>query len=417
MFDKILNTKIKKVSTVIIVLFLAFGLFKKTTALTAADIELLISIGLIPVERAESARDFLNSQNTSSTGSILKTTATSSAYECLILNQNLVKGNNGTAVSALQKFLRAEGHFPKDQSITGYFGDMTVQAVSDFQLATGLISSSKAIGAGTIGPISRKKVQEISCKKAAESTVISEVKVATSTVASTTTPIVNTIKTIPKKVGSSKYSKIPGVYIDSFTRKSNVDNGDFEFRYEIAIEPKTEVEVFEIIIVCDPTAVEIKGRGINKCGEFIDYQPSASGGKTLSIKYKNISVLSQPVIFAVTALDANDGNLGSAENRKVLTPAKPKSSTNSNTGESLLSETSLPVSRNCNKPEQLEYIRERMTPYNPAVEISLPSCYPGNLVCNRAYPPTFCQITDGPTSDDLCVAGMQFLNGQCVVRN
>lgn len=414
MFKKILNTKIKKVSTVIIILFLAFGLFKKTKALTAADIELLISIGLIPVERAESARDFLNSQKTSGTGSLLKTTTATSTYECLILNQNLIKGSSGTAVSALQKFLKAEGHFPKDQSITGYFGDMTVQAVSDFQLATGLISSSKAIGAGTIGPISRKKVQEVSCKKAAEAPVVVEAPVVAPVVVSTTT---TTTKTTSKKIKPSEKSKTPVVSIDYFTRKSNVDYGDFEFRYEIKLEPKDEVEVFEIIIVCDPTAVEIKGRDINKCGEFVEYESTPRGTKSLSIKYKNISILRQPVIFAVTALGLDDKNLGSTEIRHLFTPAKPRIDISSDGTTGILSGSDLPENRLCNRQEQLEFIRHTMTPYDPLNPIYLPVCWPGDLMCNRAYPPTYCEIIDGPTSDDLCAEGLEFINGQCVIKN
>ncbi|MFA7193751.1 MAG: peptidoglycan-binding domain-containing protein [Candidatus Paceibacterota bacterium] len=413
MSNKILNTKIKKISTVIIILFLAFGFFKKINALTIADIELLISIGIIPVGSAESARDFVNSQNTSGTGSIIKTDATS-PNECLILNQNLVKGNNGTAVSALQRFLKSEGHFPADQSITGYFGDLTVQAVSDFQLATGLISSSKSIGAGTMGPISRKKVQEVSCKKATEVPVVEEVAVEDPVVVATTTAA---IKTSFIKTKDPEVSKTTVVSVTSYARESNTDDAQFDFRYDIKIEPRDEIEVFEIVVICDPTAVTLDARDVKKCGDFVDYKSTTRGTKALNIKYKNISVVQQPIIFAVTALDEDERNLGSAEVRDILTSAVPRPSVNPNTGESIFSESSLPESRNCNRQEQLEYIRNRMSPYNPLVPVHLPSCYPGNLVCNRAYPPTYCQITDGPSSDDLCASGMQFLNGQCIVKN
>lgn len=59
-------------------------------------------------------------------------------------------------VIILQDFLKQLGCFPINVESTGYYGAITVQAVKDFQLKNGIISSSSDLGAGRCGPKTRK---------------------------------------------------------------------------------------------------------------------------------------------------------------------------------------------------------------------------------------------------------------------
>ncbi len=74
------------------------------------------------------------------------------------------------------------------------------------------------------------------------------------------------------------------------------------------------------------------------------------------------------------------------------------------------------TTRQCSTAQQLDFIRYNMSPYDPENPVALPICWPGELLCNRSNPPTFCRIVNGPDSDDLCSADQQFLNGKCVPR-
>lgn len=47
-------------------------------------------------------------------------------------------GARGRSVQKLQEILKHEGYFPKEQECTGYFGDMTANALIKFQVANGI---------------------------------------------------------------------------------------------------------------------------------------------------------------------------------------------------------------------------------------------------------------------------------------
>ena len=109
-------------------------------ALTLADIELLVALGIITGEQAEIAKEAIGvSGVTSGAGASVRENEFSS-NECLVLNTNLVPGLSGTAVNALQRFLQRQGHYTFN-TFTGHYGPVTQTAVTDFQIATGLILS------------------------------------------------------------------------------------------------------------------------------------------------------------------------------------------------------------------------------------------------------------------------------------
>ncbi len=61
------------------------------------------------------------------------------------------KGDSGGTVRAVQAFLADHGYLPF-QSISGFFGALTEQALTSYQLAAGIIRSPNQSGAGYAGP-------------------------------------------------------------------------------------------------------------------------------------------------------------------------------------------------------------------------------------------------------------------------
>jgi hypothetical protein len=69
--------------------------------------------------------------------------------------KDLEFGMKDQDVVTLQNLLKELGYFPANIESTGYYGAISVKAVRDFQLAKGIISSIKGLGAGRCGPLTR----------------------------------------------------------------------------------------------------------------------------------------------------------------------------------------------------------------------------------------------------------------------
>jgi peptidoglycan hydrolase-like protein with peptidoglycan-binding domain len=399
-------------STFIIVSF--FGVAFTAKSLTIADIELLISVGLISPENAQRARDFVNPVSVG-LGNAVKLDPNSN-IECLVINQNLLRGQSGTLISALQRFLKQQGHFPATQEVTGIFGEVTVKAVSDFQLRQGLISSSQQIGAGTVGPLTRAKIQEVSCRSLGDTR--QEVEVAFN----------QQVQAIQNYIKESQASTTPSVNrnfvqneVDvSLTANEtyeNTETGELRIRYTIRVEPIFAARDIKIVMVCDPVFMKFNHLNFNECGKIFDASPIVSGRKSFVMFYRNTSRIPQPVVFAAEVFDEFGKSLGLVETTHVVKPAEPVIKLD--LVDNSLSQsgmTPLFQGRICSREDQLEFIRYYMTPYNPANPVRLPVCWPGELLCNNTFPPTFCQITNGPNSDDLCISSQRFVDGRCVPR-
>jgi peptidoglycan hydrolase-like protein with peptidoglycan-binding domain len=403
------STKIKKITASLLVLFFTLGFFQKLEALTIADIELLISVGLISKENSGPAREFIKEGNVSSAGNVITIDESKTANQCLVINQNLIKRSQGTLVSGLQKFLKSEGHLPQSQEITGFYGNVTVQGVIDFQLANGLITSSAQPGAGTIGPISRAKIQEITCKYLeVDATVVETAPEPTVVTPATSTPARRIVRTPEQRTQNFSFV--------ASSRKSDLETGEFEVKYFTVLKPKDGVASFEYALDCDENSVEIQSRDFLKCGDIINFRVEKRGKKSFTLVYKNLSRMSQKVTMMVEALNSLGEVLGFGEDSRDLEPSDPTFSIDPDSGTATYSGTNLPENRICNIKEQREFIRYVMTTYDPQNPVYLPNCYPGELMCNTSYPPTNCYVVDGASSDDLCTSRQQFLNGACVDR-
>ena len=80
-------------------------------------------------------------------------------WEDFHFDGSLNKGARDEAVLKLQEILVQKeflNHKP-----TGYFGTLTKQALIDFQLAEGLIITETSAGAGTVGPQTRARLNEL----------------------------------------------------------------------------------------------------------------------------------------------------------------------------------------------------------------------------------------------------------------
>jgi peptidoglycan hydrolase-like protein with peptidoglycan-binding domain len=104
------------------------------SALTPADIDLLLSLGLISEEKAVAAKANLRSQS--------NLASPSKAKMRYLFTKDLQPGSRGADVAALQNLL---GVSPA----TGHFGALTKAAVIKYQLGKGISPASGYVGART----------------------------------------------------------------------------------------------------------------------------------------------------------------------------------------------------------------------------------------------------------------------------
>ncbi|MFA7193556.1 MAG: hypothetical protein WC087_01420 [Candidatus Paceibacterota bacterium] len=130
-------------SAVVVAFALTIVVAPTASALTAADIQLLVSMGVIPADKAAAAMAALST-----------TTSTSSTASCGTYTRDLTLGSTGADVVSLQSFLEAKGtlSIPAGTS-KGYFGALTQSALAKYQ-ASVMISPA----AGYFGPVTRAKV-------------------------------------------------------------------------------------------------------------------------------------------------------------------------------------------------------------------------------------------------------------------
>lgn len=112
-------------------------------ALTAADIQLLVSLGVIPADKADAAMALAGGS-----------TSTGATAACGSYTRDLTVGSTGADVVALQTYLEAKGHLVIPTGVSkGYFGPLTRSALASYQAAMGI---SPAVG--YFGPITRANV-------------------------------------------------------------------------------------------------------------------------------------------------------------------------------------------------------------------------------------------------------------------
>ncbi len=112
------------------------------SALTAADIQLLVSMGVISADKAAAAMAAVGGSTSTSTAS------------CGTYTRDLTLGSTGADVVALQSFLESKGHLSIPTGVSkGYFGALTQSSLAKYQASVGISPA-----AGYFGPMTRAKV-------------------------------------------------------------------------------------------------------------------------------------------------------------------------------------------------------------------------------------------------------------------
>lgn len=417
--------------------YIAFGI-------TLADIELLISLGILNSEQAELAREAIGITPAVAPGTSGATvqSGTNQSITCMTLTEDMFLGMQGTAVGALQQFLQNEGHYTYP-SITNYYGALTQTAVVDFQLAEGLIMSRAQAGAGSVGPITRERVQQVSCARANNlvvnnpDSVIGQVtpeieRQAIGSGDGTFTFTGSELRLARRQSGGTT-TMAPGsnnidVELETVLTNDYSGEGVRIFRYEASIEPDEKlVDYFVFTVVCDENNVEFKRKEFeNKCGGSAVFRSNRDGKASFKIEFENTGGIDQTIGMGVEAYDSQDRLLGLDEIIDALPEASSGGSTrnnnkfteyssNSNNGQ--VGGVNVPTNRACSRREQLNYMRFVMTATIREGEIPPlpPTCNPGNVQCSFQSPPTYCEVVDGPNSGDLCSgANFYFYDGKCL---
>lgn len=92
-----------------------------------------------------------------------------STSTCVTLTKNLSRGSSDSEVSTLQQFLVDAGYLKIKPS--GLFSSITANAVKSFQLANGISPI------GSVGPMTRAKVKEVSCGSDSKKSFIAQDKI------------------------------------------------------------------------------------------------------------------------------------------------------------------------------------------------------------------------------------------------
>jgi len=164
-----LQTTFKVTATIAVAVALVFGAYAVTAttahAITLAElVELFISLGIIPADKADVARSALSTQSGGSTTGISCTTFT--------FTRNHSQGDSGGEVMEIQKFLNADASTQLASGTdagspgneTSFFGPVTKAAVIKFQdkYASEILAPVGLVnGTGFWGPSSRAKANAL----------------------------------------------------------------------------------------------------------------------------------------------------------------------------------------------------------------------------------------------------------------
>lgn len=93
--------------------------------------------------------------------SITQPVRTRAGMPSAVFAKNLSFRMSSANVRRLQVLLSSDKDIYPEGIVTGYYGLLTQKAVGRFQIKYGVVSSSKALGYGNVGPLTRVKLQKV----------------------------------------------------------------------------------------------------------------------------------------------------------------------------------------------------------------------------------------------------------------
>jgi hypothetical protein len=142
--NTISNKWVKKAFGLVLTLVIASTIgVNSAQALTLSDVELLISLGIIPAEKAAAAR--------AAVGGVSNNTS------CGTFTRDLTLGSTGADVVSLQTFLESRNFLTMPVGVSkGYFGGLTQGSLARYQASVGIVPA-----VGYFGPITRSNIQNV----------------------------------------------------------------------------------------------------------------------------------------------------------------------------------------------------------------------------------------------------------------
>ncbi|MEY2641334.1 MAG: hypothetical protein RL150_727 [Candidatus Parcubacteria bacterium] len=406
-----------KLTRVSALLILIIGLFVASAAdaLTLADIQLLRSLGILSDEQAQIAEQAI--QATSGTGASIRQDEFAT-NECLVLNENMARGMTGSAVTALQRFLTKQGHYTA-ATPSGTYDNLTFAAVGDFQIAQGLVASRTVAGTGNTGPLTRQKIQEISCATPAATSETATTSTAVATATSTdTTRFVRR----PRGTGAEEVTApVDGHSMLFFPRLISTDKekGSYEYKFEVGITPDDAIAYWRYTLTCAAERITTN-RDDFTCGKSILRRAATNGSGVLRFELTNTTKYAEDVGFVAVAVTKEEEELARSTFTATLEPREEQLFTRglTATGTSTSPVGREPVSsaRYCTPSEQQLFIQYIMTRPDPEARVPLvaPQCYPGEVVCTYDYPISFCEVKGTKiNSVSICGGKQYFYDGAC----
>lgn len=384
-------------------------------ALTIADINLLTALGLLSTEQAEQAMQAIEASGADDSTGIIVKPDEFSEFECLVLTTNMTMGDSGTAVQALQKFLQIQKHYGS-ATISGVYDKETFDAVGDFQIAQGLIASRTTPGAGNTGPLTREKIQEISC---APDQATAEIVELPSDVDGTVLPeeVITFIRR-PNTPGVPRSESTSGhqATFNPQLLETRTKDGSYLYKLEMSIVPNDDIKSWRVTLSCDEGQV-VTNKADFQCGDAIVLRAATDGSKGFRVLFTNTTRLPQEFGLVAVALDSKEQELARSSYLQELQPMIPEEVARTASGQAIIiGKVDIPENRQCTISEQKEYLEYIMTRANTqkGAVIVPPPCYPGDVRCTYDFPSSFCEIT-GTSVNSVTICGGQkfYYDGKC----
>jgi hypothetical protein len=405
----------KKTLTILSITLMLLIAAHVSHALTLADINLLTTLGLLSEDQAAQAMQAINASGANDSTSIIVQPDEFSDLECLVLKTNMTMGDSGTAVGALQQFLQKQKHYGATTA-SGIYDKTTFDAVGDFQIAQGLITSRATPGAGNVGPLTREKIQEISC--APDQATAEIVELPTDVDGTVLPEEVITFIRRPNTPGVSRSESTEG-YQATFNPQlleTHTKDGSYLYKLEMSIIPNDDIKSWRITLSCDEGQI-VTNKVDFQCGDAIVLRAATDGSKGFRVLFTNTTRLPQEFGLVAVALDSKEQELARSSYLQELQPMIPEEVARTASGQAIIiGKVEIPENRRCTLSEQKEYLEYIMTRANTTkgAVIVPPPCYPGDVMCTYDFPSSFCEITGTSVNSVTICGGQQFFyDGKC----